>query len=57
MDEKNKTKFSLLNFNRHCPRVQIYGFKKDILFNYIILLKLKRIRTKADYIFRLCHQM
>jgi len=57
VDEKNKTKFSLLNFNRHCPRVQIYGFKKDILFNYIILLKLKRIRTKADYIFRLCHQM
>jgi len=31
VDEINKRKFCLLNFNRHCPRVWNYNLKTDIL--------------------------
>ena len=48
MDEKKKTKFSLLNFNRHCSRVWNYSFKIGILVNILILLRFKRTRDKAD---------
>jgi len=48
VDEKNKAKFSLLNFNRHCSRVWNYSLKIDILVDILILLRLKITRATAD---------